>query len=290
MKINEICNTTGLTKKAIEYYQEKGLISPNISDNGYRDFSDKDMSQLKQIALLRRFDLTVSDIREILVSEYPKRALIQIQSQKAMEAENDTQKASLLESLINGKNPDNVMASLICLERGYSIKTKLFQSFPGYFGRTICLQFAPYLNEPIQTEEQKQAYHDIEIFLDNLETFEFPQEVQSELDQVNEFMTDEKIQDMNKSKVEALQDVEAWMKDNKEFLDRYVQYKQSDEYKNSVSFKMSEVLRHFNSTNGYYDVFLPAMRRLSTSYNSYYDKMLKANDIMINKIPEAKTW
>ena len=83
-KINEICNSTGLTKKAIEYYQIKGLISPNITDNGYRDFSDKDLSQLKQIALLRRLDLTVSDIGEILVSEHPNRTLKQVQTKKTI--------------------------------------------------------------------------------------------------------------------------------------------------------------------------------------------------------------
>jgi len=125
MNINEICNSTGLTKKAIEYYQIKGLISPYITDNGYRNFSDKDLSQSKQIALLRKLDLTVSDIGEILVSEHPKRTLKQVQTQKAMEAESNTQKAVLLESLINGKNQNEVLASLIRLERGYSIKTML---------------------------------------------------------------------------------------------------------------------------------------------------------------------
>jgi len=32
MQINEICKQTGLTKKAIEYYQSKGLVSPIIKE------------------------------------------------------------------------------------------------------------------------------------------------------------------------------------------------------------------------------------------------------------------
>ena len=34
---NEIQKKTGLTRKAIEYYEEKGLINPKTVENGYRD-------------------------------------------------------------------------------------------------------------------------------------------------------------------------------------------------------------------------------------------------------------
>ena len=37
---NEIQNKTGLTTPAIEYYEEKGLIKPLKSENGYRDYSE----------------------------------------------------------------------------------------------------------------------------------------------------------------------------------------------------------------------------------------------------------
>lgn len=37
---NEIQNKTGLTSKAIEYYEEKGLIKPLKLENGYRDYSE----------------------------------------------------------------------------------------------------------------------------------------------------------------------------------------------------------------------------------------------------------
>lgn len=58
MQVNEICKQTGLTKKAVEYYQLKGLISPEVNENGYRKFSDSDLSRLKEIALLRKLDLS----------------------------------------------------------------------------------------------------------------------------------------------------------------------------------------------------------------------------------------
>ncbi|MDD7183587.1 MerR family transcriptional regulator [Peptostreptococcus porci] len=39
---NEIQSKTGLTRKAIEYYEKKGLINPRKLENGYRDYSEED--------------------------------------------------------------------------------------------------------------------------------------------------------------------------------------------------------------------------------------------------------
>ena len=36
MLINEVCKKCSLTKKAIEYYIEQGLVIPAIQENGYR--------------------------------------------------------------------------------------------------------------------------------------------------------------------------------------------------------------------------------------------------------------
>ncbi|MBC7342044.1 MAG: MerR family DNA-binding transcriptional regulator [Clostridia bacterium] len=40
MNIWEVAKATGLTKKAIRYYEKMGLLSPAINqDNNYRDYS-----------------------------------------------------------------------------------------------------------------------------------------------------------------------------------------------------------------------------------------------------------
>ena len=64
--INEVCKTCALTKKAVEYYIEQGLISPCILENGYRDFSKDDVERLKKISVLRQLGLSVADIRRTL--------------------------------------------------------------------------------------------------------------------------------------------------------------------------------------------------------------------------------
>ena len=53
MLVNEVCKECNLTKKAVEYYIEQGLIAPSVRENGYRDFCDADVARLKKISVLR---------------------------------------------------------------------------------------------------------------------------------------------------------------------------------------------------------------------------------------------
>ena len=62
MKINEVEKITGLTKKAIRLYEDRGLITVSRSENGYRDYSDNDVRQLEQIKLLSTAGVSLTDI------------------------------------------------------------------------------------------------------------------------------------------------------------------------------------------------------------------------------------
>ena len=61
MLINEVCKECNLTKKAVEYYTEQGLIQPRITENGYRQFSETDALKLKRIAVLRGLGFSVPE-------------------------------------------------------------------------------------------------------------------------------------------------------------------------------------------------------------------------------------
>ena len=65
MLIHEVCKKCSLTKKAVEYYIEAGLISPFVQENGYRDFSAKDVDLLRKISILRNLGLSVSEIKSV---------------------------------------------------------------------------------------------------------------------------------------------------------------------------------------------------------------------------------
>ena len=88
MKIKAVCEYTGLSDRTIRYYIEEGLISPSYTENylGRRtySFSDKDIKELKDIAVLRKFDFTIDEIRTILNdSEASKAVLLNVKNRIA---------------------------------------------------------------------------------------------------------------------------------------------------------------------------------------------------------------
>ena len=67
MKINEVEQLAGIPKKNIRFYEKEGLLSPRRnSENGYRDYSDIDVSRLRQIKLLRKLAVPIVEIRQML--------------------------------------------------------------------------------------------------------------------------------------------------------------------------------------------------------------------------------
>ena len=66
MKINEVEELVGVTKRNIRYYEKEGLLSPGRnSENGYRNYSEADVEVLRQIKLLRKLDVPLEEIRRM---------------------------------------------------------------------------------------------------------------------------------------------------------------------------------------------------------------------------------
>ena len=67
LSIKEVEQLTGITKQNIRYYERQRLISPNRTpENDYREYSDKDIKQLKVIKVLRKLDMPIEEIRKLL--------------------------------------------------------------------------------------------------------------------------------------------------------------------------------------------------------------------------------
>lgn len=70
MKINEVEAAVGVTKKNIRFYEEEGLICPRREPgNGYRSYSAADVERLRRIKLLRKLDVPLAEIRQMLDGE-----------------------------------------------------------------------------------------------------------------------------------------------------------------------------------------------------------------------------
>ena len=69
MKIQQVEELAGISKKNIRFYEEQGLLSPGRAENGYRTYGQEDVRRLKQIKLLRKLAVPIEDIRAVLRGE-----------------------------------------------------------------------------------------------------------------------------------------------------------------------------------------------------------------------------
>ena len=66
MKINQVEELTGITKKNIRFYESEGLIAPGRDPaNGYREYDLENVRALLGIKLLRKLDVSCEKIREL---------------------------------------------------------------------------------------------------------------------------------------------------------------------------------------------------------------------------------
>ena len=109
MLIKDVCKECKLTKKAIEYYEKQGLISPKIDTNGYRNYSNEDISKLKEIAALRKLGISTSEIKDILASNNKSSALAKIKFKMDLEIEKAIAKKRCLEQLTKDYDIDKAI-------------------------------------------------------------------------------------------------------------------------------------------------------------------------------------
>jgi len=285
MLINEVSKTTGLTKKAIEYYTMQGLVSPTILENGYRDYSQSDIDKLNIISVLRQLGLCTNEIKTVL-SDESRVALKTISVRKELSYQREQAKKQLLDKLSQGHDYSEISIELQAINNSKTITEKLLEAFPGYFGMFICLHFARFLNEPIRTEEQQSAYERIISFLDNVPPFTLPEDLQEYLTESTKNIGSERITELIENTKKSIENPDDFFADNKEILEQYLAYKKSDEYKNTPAYRLMKLTKEFNKTTGYYDVFIPALKELSPSYSEYYRQLEEANKKLLERYPE----
>ncbi|PVZ87300.1 Cu(I)-responsive transcriptional regulator [Serratia sp. S1B] len=67
MNISDVAKKTGLTSKAIRFYEEKGLVTAPIrTDNGYRSYSTKHIEELTLLRQARLVGFTLDECRELV--------------------------------------------------------------------------------------------------------------------------------------------------------------------------------------------------------------------------------
>ncbi len=126
MKIKEVITKTGLTDRAIRLYIENDLVKPEYDENynGRKsiDFSENDVEQLKNIALLRKADFSLQEIKALqiggetaqnTIKEYINRTNEKIQFSN-----------EIIEKIGTLANEENITIEIICEKLSSNLEDK----------------------------------------------------------------------------------------------------------------------------------------------------------------------
>ena len=126
MTVKEISNLTGISVRALHYYDEIGLFTPTQrSEAGYRLYDDEDLKILLQILFFREFDIPLKKIKDTMSKVTLNRIkALQMQSKLLIAKKEHTERLiSSIDDILNG---DVVKTDFINVDK--TEMNKLFQT------------------------------------------------------------------------------------------------------------------------------------------------------------------
>ncbi|MDR8408122.1 MerR family transcriptional regulator [Nonomuraea sp. 3-1Str] len=66
MLIGELARASGVTVRALRYYEQQGLLQPERTSNGYRQYDGRAVTKVRNIRLLLSNGFTAQDVRNFL--------------------------------------------------------------------------------------------------------------------------------------------------------------------------------------------------------------------------------
>ena len=82
MTIKDVEERTGLSRSNIRFYEKEKLIEPSRNEsNGYRDYSENDVKNIKKIAYLRTLGISIEDIRSIISEKVTLQEMLEKQKE-----------------------------------------------------------------------------------------------------------------------------------------------------------------------------------------------------------------
>ena len=126
MTVKEISNLTGISVRALHYYDEIGLFTPTQrSKAGYRLYDDEDLKILLQILFFREFDIPLKKIKDAMSKVTLNRIkALQMQSKLLIAKKEHTERLiSSIDDILNG---DVVKTDFINVDK--TEMNKLFQT------------------------------------------------------------------------------------------------------------------------------------------------------------------
>ena len=223
---SEIQNKTGLTRKAIEYYEDKGLINPHRLENGYKDYTEKDLDILVKVSILRKLGVSLSEIKQCVL--YNSCTLSSVLRMKEHQLEVDERRKNILELIVKGEKQELIDEYIAMIETEESIYNRLERVFPGYFGQLFFAAYLPFLNEPL-TKDGEEAFIKYVSYLDNLPMFELSEDEKKFIDEISSNFDMSILKKVNEDKISTVENIEEWLEKNKDSILQYESYKNSEQ-------------------------------------------------------------
>lgn len=282
MQLNEVAQKIGLSKRAIKFYEEKGLLKVEKSSNGYRNYTEENIRTLKEISVYRKLGISLKDIK-ILLKEKDSNILKEIYEEKKQSISASQKELDALSVFLRTHDVDAIYSVVDYQSIGQAIQ----EMIPGVYGFFFMHHFLPYLQEPITTPEQQKAYETIIEFLDNTRiriplflqlsswlTYRFSPKADIKI----------MVQKMDANLQKLLHPTE------EEFQNFVASTKKYVKARNSLLFKfhpLSVSQRRFMMQMkdcGYNDIFIPAMIELSPKYREYQQALSEINRRMCKEL------
>ncbi len=278
MKTKEAMQKTGLTRKAMEYYESQGFFTAERDENGYRNYSDNDCEILREISLLRSLGLAISEIKNIIGAENRGTCLTELLRDREIRLSLDEKRASILKRLADGMEFEELAPEIEGLDAEQTIYERLCEKFPGFTGRLMFLSYRPFLGGRIETEEQRKAFNGYVEFLDGMEDMVLSEEDKEYIKEGAAFISADIAEKSNAAKLEAVNDPEEWLKEHADEISAYIELQNSEEYRSHPAIKYNKKLKNHMEKTGYYKTAIPLLRKMSPAYDEYYIKLLKADE------------
>ena len=164
MTIKEMSELTGVSARALRYYDEIGLFHPNgRSEAGYRLYDEKELEVLRQILYFRELDIPLRTIKEIIENPALDRKSI-LQTQKKMLISEKERLERLIDSIdVALKGANTMDFTVFNKEESTKMFSAMLEHMPDEIRDTAIKEFgsveewrAHYLNAVSSEEVQKQ--------------------------------------------------------------------------------------------------------------------------------------
>ncbi len=274
MTINDISKELGLTKRAIKFYEEKGLLSVPKDENGYRNYSQEHIRTLKTISVYRKLGIGITDIKRI-INYGDETILLRVLKEKEAVLQDKQAEIRELQTFISTHDVDQAYEQL----EYETVAQAIMDAFPGFYGRYFLNHFQPYLQIRIQTKEQQDAYNAIKEFWDNTEIRIPP------LMRISGWLilrllpqgTPEQMENRVSAKLKLYLDPspEKYEKLKKSVLDGY-RTKRLMRF-HPMYIEQRKFMKELQN-KGYNDIFIPNMKIISPSYKIYHDALTSMNN------------